>query len=373
MVRSYTAGRITQGDVPVAEQTVDLTLEGYGDTTEITVKPYAYIDAGGEPEWGVREAYIDLFLPSMDLRIGKQAIVWGEAEGAFITDIVSPRDLRSFILADFSEIRKGVPAVKGDYFAGPFTFEAVWLPRFVPTKQPDPDSIWYTTEMAQLSGATQPAPSIENSEIFGKVSYFGPALNAELMAGYAWDDRPVLEGAATAPDAFYERYTVAGGSFSTTLASVVLRSEAAVYLNKDFTETVSPGTLGTSEHHHFHGLAGMDVSLLGIDFSSQYILQYIHDYHAALLADEYDHTATLRIRDSYLSNTLTWEFFGYVGFDPQNFPASVDTLLRPSLTYSIEDGVELQAGAELFLGSDSGNFGKYRDNSLAYLSLRWYF
>lgn len=373
MLRSYTGSRLSETDVPIAEQTVDLSLEGWGDTSAIRVNPYLYISEDGSPEIGMREAYMDFYFPSMDLRVGKQAIVWGEAEGAFITDIVSPQDLRSFILADFNEIRMGVPAVKADYFTGPFTIEAVWLPRFVPTEQPDQDSIWATPEMEKMEGAALPSADLENSEFFGKVSYFGSALNAELMAGYAWDDLPVLEGSAADPDALYKQYAVVGGSFSTTIASVVLRSEAAAYLDRSFTKVSAPFTLDTAEYDQLHGLAGLDWSLFGVDLSAQYILQYIFEYDDALMADEYDHTLTFRMRDSYLSDTLTWEFFGYFGFDPEDLSESSDALLRPSVTYSIEDGVEIQTGAEIFLGDANGKFGRYEENSMAYVSMRWYF
>ena len=105
MVRSYTGVRPAEGDIPAAELTVDLTLQGYGDMTRITVNPYTYINPDAAPVIGMREAYIDILLPSVDFRIGKQAVVWGEAEGAFITDVVSPQDMRSFILADFREVK----------------------------------------------------------------------------------------------------------------------------------------------------------------------------------------------------------------------------------------------------------------------------
>ena len=385
MLRSYTGARLSEGDVPITEQTADIKMEGWGEDTHIMLNPYAYIGADGEPEIGMREAYLDLYFPSMDIRVGKQAIVWGEAEGAFITDIVSPQDLRSFILADFAEIRMGVPAVKADYYAGPLTFEAVWLPRFVPTDQPDSESIWSTDQLKMMNNADQdmPGDDLENSEFFGKVSYFGAAFNGELMAGYAWDDNPILEGNIDLPTgtptltAQYERYTVVGGSFSTTIGSVVLRSEAAAYLDRAFTAIETPGpptrTLATSKHHQLHGLAGLDWSLLGVDMSSQYILQYIHDYDAALMSEEYDHTLTFRMRDSNMAETLTWELFTYVGFDPEDIENSTDALLRPSLTYSMEDGVEIETGAEIFLGDESGKFGQYEDNTMAYVSLRWYF
>ena len=102
MLRSYTGSRFSEADTPLAEQTVDLSLQGWGDTTQILINPFAYVGAEGDVDAGVREAYIDLFLPSLDIRVGKQAVVWGEAEGVFITDIVSPQDLRHIYPGRFS-------------------------------------------------------------------------------------------------------------------------------------------------------------------------------------------------------------------------------------------------------------------------------
>ncbi len=367
MVRSYTGARPAEGDVPVTEQTVDLTLQGYGELTRITVNPYVYLNPDVDPEIGVREAYIDIFFPFVDLRIGKQTVVWGEAEGAFITDVVSPQDMRSFILADFREVRMGVTALKADWYAGPFTVETVWLPRFVPAGRPDVGSIWYTDEMTLLSGASLPDGRLENSEAFGKISYFGSALNAEFMAGYAWDDQPVLTGSLSSPDAVYRRYALTGGSLSTTLGPLVLRSEGAVYLDRDFTALTGPGTIEALEHNQIHGLGGLDWSFLGTDMSVQYIADYIIDYDDRIQRDEYSQTATFRVRDSYLSDTLDLELFVYLGIDPW------DALLRPSMTYSIEDGVDLKAGAEIFVGDEDGRFGTYRDNTMLFASISWYF
>ncbi|MGF1587294.1 MAG: hypothetical protein ACFCUM_18390 [Bacteroidales bacterium] len=44
------------------------------------------------------------------------------------TDIVSPKDLREFLLPDFDEIRMGVTAHKLIYYFGMSTIEAVWTP-----------------------------------------------------------------------------------------------------------------------------------------------------------------------------------------------------------------------------------------------------
>ena len=113
MVRDYAAFRFSHADIPVHEITADVRFEYYGDLGKLTLHPIAYSNPNKDLELSLGEAYMDFYLESTDVRIGMQKVIWGEAEGAFITDLVSPRDLRSFILADFTEIRKAVPAEIG--------------------------------------------------------------------------------------------------------------------------------------------------------------------------------------------------------------------------------------------------------------------
>jgi hypothetical protein len=377
MVRSYTGVRFSEADTAVNEQTLDFNLEGWGDKTHAVVNPYVYINPNAELDMGIREAYLDLFFEDFDLRIGKQVIVWGQAEGAFITDIVSPRNLRSFILADFREIRQGVSSFKADYYAGSFTFEGIWIPVFVPTVFPDSDSMWVRTSSllsgVTVSDASLPDTSLSNSEWFGKVSYFGSKVNWELMGGYAWTDEPYITGfsSGVATQA-YGRYTVLGGSLNTSVGPVAVRSEAAAYLDKPFSALSSSYSLSVEKHDQIQGLVGFDWRLWGVDMSSQYIVSAVMDYEGTLVSQglevaEVDQTVTLRLQDTYFSDRLTVRLFGYFSLD------SFDALLRPYLSWSLEDGVLLEGGAEIFLGEEDGYFGGYADNSLVYLSLRWYF
>ena len=49
----------------------------------------------------LREVYLDIYSDWLDLRIGKQQVVWGKTDGYFINDIVNPLDLSYFLLQDF--------------------------------------------------------------------------------------------------------------------------------------------------------------------------------------------------------------------------------------------------------------------------------
>jgi hypothetical protein len=386
LMRSYTAGRFSESDIAVSRQTADITLEGWGEMTRTIINPYLTVDIGQEPVIGLREAYIDLFLETVDIRAGLQAVTWGQAEGAFITDIVSPRDMRSFILADFREIRKGIPAVKADWYAGPITLEAIWIPQFVPSTLPEAGSLW-AREPALVPGvnidirqAELPSPTLENSEAFAQLRYFGSLISLEIMGGTAWTDEPYAASIIPGEEVptvtqEYGRFGIAGGSFSTAVGPVAVRGETAVYLDKPFSLIDLSGVLpsvSVERHHQVQSLLGADWNLMGIDMSAQYLLSYIGAYRPGLIdqgkpAQEFSHTFTARLQDTYLNDRLTARLFIYTEADPLN------SLIRPSLTWNVEDGVMLEAGAELFYGDEQGTFGAYSENSLIYAALRWYF
>jgi len=100
-------------------------------------------------DW-VRECYLNYESPSLDVRIGKQQVVWGTADGIKIMDVVCPTDQREYFLDNFADSRiprwmlklEYSPTVNGtlqflfipdfatDYYAppgSPFTYRAFEL------------------------------------------------------------------------------------------------------------------------------------------------------------------------------------------------------------------------------------------------------
>jgi len=377
MVRDYATLRFDQTDMPVHEITADLKYDYYGDLGKLTLHPVAYSSPNEGVELDLHEAYFDFYLQDADLRVGKQKVIWGEAEGAFITDLVSPRDMRSFILADFTEIRKAVPAIKVDYYAGDYTLQGIWVTHFIPSTLPSQDSMWAQTPSgtATINDPTMPESSLENSEAFLSLGRFGNTISWKVNGGYVFTDEPLVTGVA-APDATgYERYGFVGGSFNTTLGSVVLRGEAALALEKPMNSvdtTRNPPPISIEYHNQVQTLVGLDWNMLGAQWSTQYLLTYTHDHNDSLVSQmkpikEFAHTLTFRVQNTFLDERLTAKLFTYMELEPAN------ALIRPSLSYNFGDGVLLEGGVDLFVGDEEGTFGVYQDNSMAWAALRWYF
>ncbi len=386
-VRNYTGVLVDSDplDYSQVRNTFDVKADYAGSMADLHAEGYVYADAEGTLLAGIRELYSDIYFSSLDLRIGKQQIIWGKGDGVFITDVVSPKDLSNFILPDFDEIRIGVTAAKADWYIGDFTLEGVWVPVFTPSILPH--SIWSVSPplpagMApELKSAELPDPLFKNSEGFAKLSYMGSSFDLELMGGYMWDDTPVPQVTIFTPGMpptveitpEYHRLSMAGGSFSTEILGVVLRGEGAYYEGKYFSidpdklqADLMAGGVGTLKKNYVHYMAGADYSLFGINVSAQFVQQIILDYDSRLKNDEYDSTVTFLAAKSLLNETVTLKFFGYYGLNNE------DALLRPSVSYNVADGLDVTAGSDIFIG-DSGVFGRYNDNDMVYATVTYSF
>ncbi|MFC1630986.1 DUF1302 family protein [Candidatus Omnitrophota bacterium] len=55
-------------------------------------------------EW-LRECYVDVFTDRLDIRAGKQQVVWGTTDGVRILDMVNPLDYREWTLKNYTDTR----------------------------------------------------------------------------------------------------------------------------------------------------------------------------------------------------------------------------------------------------------------------------
>jgi hypothetical protein len=386
-MRNYTGVNYDTGDLTILQNTFNFDLSQTGDKVAFKVNPMLYHYWSDSLDLKLREAYLDLYFKNFDIRIGKQQVVWGKADGAFITDIVSPLNLTEFLLPDFDEIRTGVNAVKIDYYIGNNTIEAIWIPQFTATTMPANGSIWRINPEFPAPATfdwskSTIKPSLENSEAFLKFSASTSAIDFELMGGYTWDDaptmhvqkqfgmnpssmQPMLVGLNIIPE--HHRLYLGGASFSTEIKGVILRGEGAYYNGKYF-QTEDPAAKDALiQKDYLHYLLGVDFNLGNVKMSTQFIQQTILDYDEFIAKPEFDNTMTFMARYDLFRETVHLELFSYIGITGE------DALIRPKISYDFDDSFNIQLGSNIFVGERDGKFGQYQDNSMIYLKLKYSF
>ena len=385
--RSYEGVLFNTGDFGIVQQTLNLNFEQRGNKVAFKANPMVYLYNTDSLDFRMRELYLDLYFDNFDIRIGKQQVVWGKADGVFITDIVSPLNLTEFLLPDFDEIRTGVVAAKVNYYFGNSTLETILIPVFTPTERPPPGSIWYiqpyfpVTPTWDYSRETIKS-SLESSEVFLKYTALTSAIDFEFMGAYTWDDnptlhvqkefgvdsssmQPILTGLNITPE--HHRLAIGGGSFSSEIKGVILRGEAAYYNGKYFLTEDPLRPDGNIQKDYLHYLVGLDFNLGPVKVSSQFIQQTILDYDNYILNEKTENTMTFLARYDMFRETLHLELFSYIGLTYE------DALIRPKITYDFDDSFSILLGSNIFVGDEKGRFGQHGDNSMAYVKLKYNF
>ncbi len=348
----------------------------------------------------LREAYMNLFLGPVDLRVGHQIIVWGRADGVNPTDNLTPRDM-NVRSANVDDRRLANMAVRLQFHITPedvegrARIELVWVPFYAASQFPN------FSLGGPLAFGEPDIPDFNLTKGIGalKLDLETPAFEGSFSAliGHATFPGLALQGVTMPPDPFgitvgfsAYRHVVIGADFSASISDWFgLRGEAAFRFPFDYTERPDIPL------PDFQLVLGVDRELFGgFVVAAHYIGRYVVNWyeiedtgflasgeapspeqlqmmkqagidplglveqeiqrrariiHQQTVADS--HSAAVRISWLTLQDTLTLELYAMVNFSTE------EILVRPAVTYAISDAFSVVAGAEIYAGPDDTLFG----------------
>lgn len=315
----------------------------------------------------LHEGYLDYAGEGWDVRAGRQIIIWGNADGLQVTDVLCPSDLTEYATRDLDELRMPIDAVNLRYTgSGDLTVETVLIPFFEPAKLPEADSPWRVGTGSEPT-PTEPKKTLENGEVGVRASWFLPGVDLTFSWARLWNDRPAQIAEDTDPDPFgYRRTSFAGMTVSAPLGSLVIRGEAAWFSDCSFpaAEQGAPDI----EKPLIKALAGCDW-YPGEDwtFSVQAFGEHILRHIGNTAQDEDRGVLTLRVAKKLFREKLELSTMGYLALHDK------DLFNRFEADVEITDGFHAMAGADLFAGARSGVYGRYKDNTQVWVKAKYSF
>ncbi len=318
-------------------------------------------------------------LDTVDVKVGRQILTWGTGDLLFINDNF-PKDWESFFIGRDDEYLKAPSdAIKVSVFLPAVNVDFVYTPVFAGSRYIDGERLSYWNPLlGRIAGRDSIFDDDERNRIGDDADYsvrlyrtFGDTEAA--LYGYHgfWSTPEGLD--MTTMRLIYPKLTVVGASVRRPVAGGIGNLEIGYYDSRD-DEAGDDPLVRNSE---LRVLAGFEHEL-GPDFtgSVQYYLEWMQDYDAyeRTLApgspkkDEYRHLLTLRLTKLLLNQNLTLSLFVYYS------PSDRDSYWRPKANYKLTDHWTVEAGANLFFGSNDYTFwGQFQDNSNAYASIRYAF
>lgn len=325
----------------------------------------------------LREAYLSYTKGNLDLRMGRQIVIWGVADALRLTDCVSPIDYTEFLAQDYDDIRMPVNGLRAKYTLGAITAEAVFNPvtnfAVIPTDLRNPwamrlpnTSLPYSIDLE--SG--KPEKRLKNMEYGGRITVNLSGVDFSLSALRTWNKLPALsmgmttDGKSLHIDGRYRRMTMLGADCSLPVGQFVIRAEVAKYI--DEAQNAAMGC-EVECRNALNALIGIDW-YPGNDWNAS--LQYCHKYTSGNLErlPIYRHAgiATARLAKELLQNTLKLSTFAYVDV------TNGGIFNRLSTTYALNDQTAIAIGYDYF-HADKGMFKMYGKNSEAWVKLKYSF
>lgn len=334
----------------------------------------------------LREFYIKNTIGSSLLQVGKQQVVWGNADGLRVLDVVDPFRYSEFILDANEDAR--IPRWKVNYQMpiDSANLQLLWIPDTSYDDFPDAGSSYTITSPLYVpqsstsvtvnqSPVQHPYRFFEDSDYGFRISGNLGTWDVSTVYLYRYDPIPVLFRTQTASlggpvvnvNTQYERTSLVGGTFSNAFGSTVIRGELGYNINQYFLTTDIMSGQGVLKTNEFEYVLGLDFSQIQHSLVSVQIFQsWLENTAPTLTRDAVDTVFTLLANRTFLNEKWLVEL---LWVQNMNFG---DGLVRPKVTYKGIDSLNIWIGADVFYGDSKGPFGQFDRQDRLLVGIKWY-
>jgi len=307
-----------------------------------------------ENEIELNEVYLKGRLKNnIDLKVGRQIVVWGKSDNLRVTDILNPLDRRYPGMLDIRYLRLPVTMTRLDYFWDSWSINGMLIhePRF--DKLP--------VYNGEFFPGTKPPPPLENPGWSWDNQQAGLALNG-IFSG--WDlsfyaasvfqqKAHVVFGPATIVYRTHDRATMLGTAVNLVVGSWLIKGEAAYWDGLNYSNV-------PEEKSRFDILAGLEyMGFSDTTISFEIANRHIIDYDPLLenlpdgQKEDWTQYALRFVRD-FMNDTLHLTFivssYGLLGAE--------GGFERFQLDYDVSDNITLMGGVVFY---ESGDFPGFQD------------
>jgi hypothetical protein len=332
----------------------------------------------------LKETYIDVFSRNVDLRIGKQVIPWGKADGFNPTDNLNPVDYSDIL--DTEDETVGIFSASAKLYLGDWQLQGVFSPAFQACILPDAGSRWQPEYPSFITyngvdlparfrwrEAAVPANRFRNSQFAFKISKTAGSVDFSVSYYNGLNGIPdvgneiesvVNDTVNISVTQNYYRRQVAGADFSCISGKYVFKGEGALFIP----------AWGKPYFQYILGFDRIFSNVTG-DKNLFVIMQWIHELKNKGV--EYGGTDFNHLFQKNLMSRVEMELNRDMKLSLQavyTFKYE-DFYIRPEFRYGISDGLNLILSADILGGNRSKNglFASYSGNDRIQIRLKYNF
>lgn len=345
---------------------VSYRINGRADYTDDVLDHY-------EDDLELRETYIIGRLNRyIDIKFGRQIVVWGKSDTIRVTDILNPLDNREPGLTDLEDLRLPLTMTKLDYYFGSWNLSGIAVHEIRFDKYPKFGSDFFPFP-GPLPEEDKPGHGGDNTEYAVALKGTFSGWDASFFYADVFWDMPYLKIVNnTWPIEIrlnHATVSMTGCAVNMALGNWILKTEAAYidgleYFNNPKESYSRTDAMVGIEYY------GFDDMVIIVEAANRHIngfdqvLERFPDQ-----AQENVFQSVVRISRTFLNETLELEgllsFFGTDGKDGK--------FQRFSCEYDLNDAIKLLGGVLLYQTGDLPEFTDIGDNDRLYFEVKYNF
>ncbi len=374
------SAKISGGDLLVGDERIQLRFNESLKETSFFIRADIFHDSIEETSsTDLREGFLDLRTPQIDLRIGRQIITWGIGDLIFINDTFPKNFEALFSGRPIEYLKKASDGARVNVSFDLLSFELVAIPFFEPDTLPTKERFTLFDPFASTANreTIEPKPDIDDTEVAFRAYKNLLGLDLALYAYKGFYHTPSMKADSvtnpTIVTSFFPRLGVYGASVQGSGLDGIISLEAGYYDSLDD----RGGTDPTRPNPQTRFLLGYQRQIWE-DFTMglQYYLEYMHHHEAFIRSlpagspgqDRIRELITLRLTQLYYYQTLRFSLFVYYS------PTDDDYYLIPEVRYNINDAMSITGGFNIFGGTNTTTFfGQFDKDDNIYTYIRYEF
>ena len=290
---------------------------------------------------------------NLDVKLGRQIVVWGKSDSIRVTDVINPLDNRLPAMTDIKDLRLSTTMAKLDYYSGAWNFSAMLIAESRIFLEAAPRGEYFPVD-AVFAGAPNPFIELKKPqdgfENFDTMQYAFAAngvfsgWDLSLYAADVLDSRWHIEGNLPNAKRVVSKVQMLGAAINIVQGSWLIKSEAAYFESLRYNST-------KNSKNRLDALIGFDYmgvkdSVLSFEVANRHIFAYetrMSGQTAGVVPDyvqEDEFQSTIRVTRSFQNDSLkatvllsmfghNWEYGGF---------------FRASLAYDVADGISANIG-----------------------------
>ena len=324
-----------------------------------------------EEEAELNEVYLQGSLSeSVDLKVGRQVVVWGKSDNIRVTDLLNPLDRREPGMVDIRYLRLPVTMTRVDYYFGDWGLSGILIHEVRSSKRPPFGSDFFASP-SRPPPEGRPATTLENTQFAAALSGTFDAWDIAFYLADVWDDRThtAVDAVSLEEERRHNRIRTAGAAANFAKGNWLLKAEAACLDHLRY--SAAPSRHKT----RYDFLAGMEYrGFPDTTISLEAANRHLAGFEAGMAgppdrAQENEFQSALRLTRDFRHDSLHLRYlltlFGHDGSD--------GGFQRLWVEYDLNDSVKATMGVVDYRTGDAPPFNSIGDNDRVFAELRYSF